>query len=106
MPPKTNTTNTTDANTTDSAADAAVTEQAVQMRRVIIQRPADNKDIAIPLGFNGTFSFYPFDVPVSMPADMVAFWRTQKEAVTTPGEDGKPVTTYVNKLNITDAPGE
>lgn len=85
---------------------AKTPETAVKTKRVIIQRPADNKDIAIPLGFNDTFGFYPFDVPVTMPAEMVAYWRAQKEAVTMPGEDGKPITTYVSKLNIMDAPEE
>lgn len=85
---------------------AKTPETAVKTKRVIIQRPADNKDIAIPLGFNDTFGFYPFDVPVTMPAEMVTYWRAQKEAVTMPGEDGKPITSYVNKLNIIDAPEE
>ncbi len=58
---------------TKSAENPAVVDSAaaevVRTKRVIIQRPADNRDIGIYLGFNSVGSVYPFDVPVELPAD-------------------------------------
>ena len=92
---------------TKSAENPAVVDPAaaevVRTKRVIIQRPADNRDIGIYLGFNSVGSVYPFDVPVELPADMVDYFRAQKVANAYPGEDGKPVISYVTMLHISDA---
>ena len=92
---------------TKSAETSVVVEPAAaevaRTKRVIIQRPADNRDIGIYLGFNSTGAVYPFDSPVEMPADMVDYFRAQRIANAYPGEDGKPVISYVAMLNIIDA---
>ena len=77
--------------------------QVVRTKRVIIQRPAGNKDIGLLLGFNDTSAMYPFDTPVTMPADMVDYFRAQKVVETNPGPDGSPVFSYVNQFHIIDA---
>ena len=79
------------------------TQEPTRIKRVIIQRPAGNKDIGQPLGFNDVFNVYPFDTPVEMPAEMVDFFRAQKIAQCFPGEDGQPVITYINQFHIVDA---
>lgn len=77
--------------------------QVVRTKRVIIQRPAGNKDIGLLLGFNDTSAMYPFDKPVEMPADMVDYFRAQKVATPFPGENSEPVITYTNQFHIIDA---
>ena len=77
--------------------------QVVRTKRVIIQRPAGNKDIGLLLGFNDTSAMYPFDTPVTMPADMVDYFRDQKVATPFPGENSEPVITYTNQFHIIDA---
>lgn len=84
--------------------DAATEVEPVRTKRVVIQRPATNKDLGLYLGFNGTSAVYPFDTPIALPAEMVDYFRNQREAVVTPGEDGQPVVSYVNKFSIMDAP--
>lgn len=78
-------------------------QQVVRTKRVIIQRPAGNKDIGLLLGFNDTSAMYPFDTPVTMPADMVDYFRAQKVATPFPGENSEPVITYTNQFHIIDA---
>ena len=77
--------------------------QVVRTKRVIIQRPAGNKDIGLLRGFNDTSAMYPFDTPVTMPADMVDYFRAQKVATPFPGENSEPVITYTNQFHIIDA---
>jgi len=77
--------------------------QVVRTKCVIIQRPAGNKDIGLLLGFNDTSAMYPFDTPVTMPADMVDYFRAQKVATPFPGENSEPVITYTNQFHIIDA---
>ena len=77
--------------------------QVVRTKRVIIQRPAGNKDIGLLLGFNDTSAMYPFDTPVTMPADMEDYFRAQKVATPFPGENSEPVITYTNQFHIIDA---
>lgn len=88
----------------DTNADAAeTTPEAPAIKWVSIQRPPGNTEIGIYLGFNSISGVYPFDVPVRMPADMVAYYRNQKEAQAFPGPDGLPVITYANQFTILDA---
>ena len=77
--------------------------QVVRTKCVIIQRPAGNKDIGPLLGFHDTSAMYPFDTPVTMPADMVDYFRAQKVATPFPGENSEPVITYTNQFHIIDA---
>lgn len=82
--------------TTDSATPSRI-------KRVVIRRPAGNKDIGVPLGFNDTFNVYPFDVPVEMPAEMVDYFRAQEVAQVFPDAEGQPVISYTAQFNIVDA---
>ena len=88
---------------TDTAVDTVELQEPVRTKTVIIQRPAGNKDIGLLLGFNDTSAMYPFDTPVTMPADMVDYFRAQKVVETNPGPDGSPVFSYVNQFHIIDA---
>ena len=88
---------------TDTAVDTVELQEPVRTKTIIIQRPAGNKDMGILLGLNDTSAMYPFDTPVTMPADMVEYFRAQKVATPFPGEDGHPVITYTNQFHIVDA---
>lgn len=82
----------------------AAADGAVKLKRVVIQRPRDNKDVGVFLGFNDVSGVYPFETPIFLPEDMVTFWRSQKEVQHTPGPNGEPVPSYTNMFVITDAP--
>ena len=94
----------TPANTDTSTeiVEAAV-QEPVRTKTVIIQRPAGNQDIGQFLGFNSVSGVFPFDTPVTMPADMVDYFRAQKVATPFPGENSEPVITYTNQFHIIDA---
>lgn len=89
----------------DSLVETPVSDvvEPTRTRKVVIQRPAGNSDIGQSLGFNGISGVYPFDTPVDLPADMVDFFRAQRQVEFRAGEDGKPVASYYNLFNIVDA---
>lgn len=72
-------------------------------KRVIIQRPAGNTDSHVFLGFNSFEGHFEFDKPIELPADMVDYIRQQKKVEFHPDENGRPVASRVNVLNIVDA---
>ncbi len=81
----------------------AVATPAARTKRVIIQRPAGNTDSHIFLGFNSFEGHFEFDKPVELPAEMVDYLRKQRKAEFHPDENGRPVPSFVNVLNIVDA---
>lgn len=93
MPPRTQV-------TTEVQADEP---QVSRFKRVIIQRPAGNTDSHIFLGFNSFENHFPFDEAVELPAEMVDYLRSQRKAEFHPDENGRPVVSYVNVVNIVDA---
>lgn len=74
-----------------------------RFKTVIIQRPSGNNDSHIYMGFNSFEGHFPFDKPVELPADMVDYYRAQKQAEFRPGEDGRPMVSFVNTFSIVDA---
>ena len=80
-----------------------VEPQVTRFKRVILQRPAGNKDLGQYLGFNDVSGVYPFDTPIELPADMVDFFRNQKIVQVSPDEAGNPVYSYANQFFIQDA---
>lgn len=86
-----------------ATADESQATPAGRTKRVVIQRPAGNTDSHIFLGFNSFEGHFEFDKPVELPADMVDYLRSQRKAEFHPNEDGTPVVSYVNVLNIVDA---
>lgn len=91
------------AKNTDLVTQADEAKPVSRTRRVIIQRPAGNTDSHIFLGFNGFEGYFEFDKPAELPADMVDYLRAQRKAEFHPNEQGAPVVSYVNVLNIVDA---
>ena len=91
--------------TSKTTPDTPTVEEAavIRTKKVIVQRPSNNRDMGMYLSLNGQGGVYPFDTPVEMPADMVDYFREQKVAQFHAGEDGAPVTTYINQFHIIDA---
>lgn len=90
------------ANTDVTVADAA-DGGVSRFKRVIIQRPAGNTDSHIFLGFNSFEGHFEFDKPVDLPADMVDYLRGQRKVEFHPDENGRPVASHVNVINLVDA---
>jgi hypothetical protein len=83
--------------------DAAPEAEVSRTKTVIIQRPYGNTDPGIFLGFNSFEGNFPFDKPIEMPAAMVDHLRAQRQVEFRPGENGQPIASYTNLINLIDA---
>lgn len=90
----------------DLAAKADEAIDAIRTKRVVIHRPADNKDKGIHLGFNTHRLYAEFGAPVDAPAELVDYFRRQMQAVVSADDKGQPVVTHMPFLMIQDAPAE
>lgn len=87
---------------TQDQANAAADGAVARFKRVIIQRPAGNTDSHIFLGFNSFEGHFEFDKEVELPADMVDYLRKQRKVEFHPDDNGRPVASAVNVINIMD----